>query len=166
IRVLSPRIEPPDTVDEGSIASTATRCPLAMRNRPSASTKVLLPTPGTPEMPRRKDLPLWGSNSVSSASARARWSPRVDSSSVIALAMARRCAAPGSPVMACARFTAARPHPQPLRRGEGATARNRPCSRLRDCLLDLLQHVLGAGWDRGAGAVDALDARVVEELVV
>ena len=54
MRVLSPRIEPPETLDDGSTASTATRWPCAIRYRPSASMKVLLPTPGTPLMPRRK----------------------------------------------------------------------------------------------------------------
>ena len=56
--------------------------------------KVLLPTPGTPLMPSRNDLPVWGSSAVSISSACARWSARVDSSSVMALAMARRCAGP------------------------------------------------------------------------
>jgi len=94
MRVLSPRIEPPDTLDDGSTASTATRCPCWIRCSPSASMNVLLPTPGTPEMPRRNDLPLAGSSAFSSASARARWSARVLSSSVIVLATARRCASP------------------------------------------------------------------------
>jgi hypothetical protein len=56
MRVLSPRMEPPDTVLDGSTASTATRWPWPIRYRPSASMKVLLPTPGTPLMPRRKAL--------------------------------------------------------------------------------------------------------------
>ena len=94
MRVLSPRMEPPDTVDEGSMASTATRSPRSTRYTPSASMKVLLPTPGTPLMPRRSDWPVCGSNAVSSSSPWARWSARVDSSSVMALAMARRCTAP------------------------------------------------------------------------
>ena len=55
MRVLSPRIEPPETVDDGSTASTATRWPCAISCSPSASMKVLLPTPGTPEMPMRSD---------------------------------------------------------------------------------------------------------------
>ena len=55
--------------------------------------KVDLPTPGTPEMPSRNDWPVCGSKAVSSSSACARWSARVDSSSVMALAMARRWAA-------------------------------------------------------------------------
>jgi hypothetical protein len=59
--------------------------------------KVDLPTPGTPEMPSRSERPACGSSALSTSSARARWSARVDSSSVIALAIARRCAGPGSP---------------------------------------------------------------------
>ena len=90
IRVLSPRIEPPDRLDEGSTASTATRWPAAIHCRPSASMKVDLPTPGTPEMPIRKARPAEGSSALSSASARWRWSGRVDSSRVMALATARR----------------------------------------------------------------------------
>ena len=61
--------------------------------------KVDLPTPGTPLMPKRKDLPVWGSKAVSNSSACARWSPLVDSSSVIALAMARLCVLPLTPVI-------------------------------------------------------------------
>ena len=60
IRVLSPRIEPPETVEDGSIANTATRCPWAIKYSPSASIKVDLPTPGTPDIPSRKDLPVKG----------------------------------------------------------------------------------------------------------
>ena len=48
MRVLSPRMEPPLTLDDGSTASTATRWPRSIRNSPSTSMKVLLPTPGTP----------------------------------------------------------------------------------------------------------------------
>ena len=90
MRVLSPRMEPPDTLLEGSTASTATRCPCWIKYRPNASMNVLLPTPGTPLMPSRNALPVCGNNAVSKASAWARWSARVDSSKVIALAMARR----------------------------------------------------------------------------
>ena len=71
MRVLSPRIEPPDTLDDGSTASTATRCRCFSRCRPSASMKVDLPTPGTPEMPSRNDWPLAGSSALSNSSARA-----------------------------------------------------------------------------------------------
>ena len=52
--------------------------------------KVDLPTPGTPEMPSRVALPVDDSSELSSASARMRSSRRVDSSSVIAFARARR----------------------------------------------------------------------------
>ncbi|PWC75614.1 hypothetical protein TSH64_12310 [Azospirillum sp. TSH64] len=90
IRVLSPKIEPPVRCDDGSTASTATLCPSPMTCSPNASMKVDLPTPGTPEMPSRTELPVWGSSASSSASAVARWSARVDSISVIARASARR----------------------------------------------------------------------------
>ena len=49
MRVLSPRMLPPDTGLDGSTLSTATRSPRSRtRCTPSASINVLLPTPGTP----------------------------------------------------------------------------------------------------------------------
>ena len=87
-------MEPPLTLDDGSTASTATRWPRSIRNRPRASMKVLLPTPGTPLMPRRNERPVCGSRAFSSSSACSRWSGRVDSSSVMVLASARRWAGP------------------------------------------------------------------------
>ena len=92
MRVLSPSMEPPETVDEGSIASTATRKPSPVKYKPSDSTNVLLPTPGTPDKPSRSARPVCGNKAVSNSSPCARWSARVDSSRVMALAMARRCA--------------------------------------------------------------------------
>ena len=62
IRVLSPRMLPRVTVLLGSTASTATLWPCAHRCRPSASIKVLLPPPGTPVMPTRIELPVWGNS--------------------------------------------------------------------------------------------------------
>ncbi len=53
MRVLSPRIEPPERADEGSTASTATRNPCPVSISPNASMKVDLPTPGVPESPIR-----------------------------------------------------------------------------------------------------------------
>jgi hypothetical protein len=72
MRVLSPRIEPPLRFEEGSTASTATLWPWSIRCRPKASMKVDLPTPGTPEMPSRTDLPDSASSAASRASAAAR----------------------------------------------------------------------------------------------
>jgi hypothetical protein len=95
MRVLSPRMEPPLTLDDGSTASTATRWPRSMRNRPSTSMNVLLPTPGTPDSPMRSERPLDGSRALSNSSARARSSARVLSSSVMVRARARRWRGPG-----------------------------------------------------------------------
>ena len=67
MRVLSPRIEPPETSEDGSTASTATRRPESARWMPSASMKVDLPTPGGPEMPTRAAPPVAGSSSCRSA---------------------------------------------------------------------------------------------------
>ena len=53
MRVLSPRIDPPVRVLDGSTASTATRCPASTRCMPSASMNVDLPAPGAPVMPTR-----------------------------------------------------------------------------------------------------------------
>ena len=60
MRVLSPRIEPPLRVLDGSTASTATRWPSATTCSPSASMKVDLPAPGAPEMPMRIAAPVCG----------------------------------------------------------------------------------------------------------
>ena len=64
IRVLSPKMLPPDTELDGSIANTATRDPVAVSWLPRASKKVLFPTPGTPVTPtsarragRRQEAP-------------------------------------------------------------------------------------------------------------
>ena len=60
MRVLSPMMLPPDSWLLGSIASTAMRWPAAVSSEPSASMKVLFHTPGTPVMPIRTALPVWG----------------------------------------------------------------------------------------------------------
>ena len=46
MRVLSPSRLPPDRALDGSIVSTATRCPRAVRKLPKASISALLPAPG------------------------------------------------------------------------------------------------------------------------
>src|SRR3712207_3784779 len=84
IRVLSPRIEPPDRAEEGSTARTATFDPAPVRVTPSWSMTVDLPTPGTPLMPARRAEPLCGSSATSSSCACSRWSPRRDSTRVMA----------------------------------------------------------------------------------
>ena len=100
MRVLSPKIDPPDKLDEGSIAKTATRWPCSIRYKPRVSIKVDFPTPGTPEIPRRNEQPVCGNKVFKMSSARARWSTRVDSNKVIDLARARRCAALGGAIIA------------------------------------------------------------------
>ena len=83
-------IDPPVRVDDGSTASTATRCPCSIRYMPSASMAVDLPTPGTPVMPTCIALPDSGISSSSSCCACSRWSTRVDSTSVMARGSAAR----------------------------------------------------------------------------
>src|SRR5581483_2363012 len=90
MRVLSPKIDPPERALDGSTARTATRFSCAMRWRPNASMKVLFPTPGTPLTPMRAAPPVAGRRSSSSRCASSSWSGRVDSTSVIAFASARR----------------------------------------------------------------------------
>ena len=59
MRVLSPRMLPPEIWLLGSIASTATFCPNSLiKYVPSTSITLLLPAPGTPVMPTRMELPL------------------------------------------------------------------------------------------------------------
>ena len=58
ILVLSPKIDPPENFDEGSIAKTAIFDPFSIRRIPRDSIKVDLPTPGTPVMPILIDLLL------------------------------------------------------------------------------------------------------------
>ena len=53
-----------------------------------------------------------------------------------------------------------------LRQGPVRDVRRHGVQALRTCGFDLLEHVLGARRDRRAGAVDALDAGFVEEVVV
>src|SRR3954452_21648839 len=90
MRVLSPRIEPPERAEEGSTARTATFDPAPVRVTPSWSMNVDLPTPGTPLIPTRRAPPACGSSSTSSSCAASRWSARRDSTSVIARDPARR----------------------------------------------------------------------------
>ena len=71
IRVLSPRIEPPVRAEDGSTASTATLWPRSIRNMPSTSMVVDLPTPGEPVMPTRIALPVSGSSACTRSRAAA-----------------------------------------------------------------------------------------------
>ena len=64
MRVLSPRIDPPLRRLDGSMASTATRWPAAVRRVPSSSMKVDLPAPGVPVMPTRTALAGGGQHGV------------------------------------------------------------------------------------------------------
>lgn len=90
MRVLSPRIEPPVRVDDGSTARTATRKPSEVSSVPNASMKVDLPTPGTPLMPIRRARPLCGRSSVSNSCAMSRCWGFVDSTRVMARATRAR----------------------------------------------------------------------------
>ena len=58
IRVLSPSIDPPDLLEVGSTANTATFKPLLINIRPKLSIKVDFPTPGVPVNPIRIDFLL------------------------------------------------------------------------------------------------------------
>ena len=90
IRVLSARMLPPVRGLLGSTASTATRSPFCVSIMPKLSMKVLLPAPGTPVIPRRTALPVWGSSASMTARAVSWWAGRVLSISVIVFAMTSR----------------------------------------------------------------------------
>jgi len=53
MRVLSPKMDPPDRVELGSTASTATLWPKPVSIVPKLSINVDLPTPGVPDSPMR-----------------------------------------------------------------------------------------------------------------
>ena len=61
---LADRVFGPLMAEDGSTLSTATRWPASITWLPSASTKVDLPTPGTPEIPSRIELPAWGGKMI------------------------------------------------------------------------------------------------------
>ena len=70
-RVACALAEPPVRAEDGSTASTATLWPCSIRNMPSASIVVDLPTPGEPVMPTRMALPVCGSSVCTSSRAEA-----------------------------------------------------------------------------------------------
>ena len=71
IRVLSPKIDPPEREEDGSIASTATLSPRPISIMPKLSIKVDFPTPGVPDNPiRSASRPLGSAASSSVACAR------------------------------------------------------------------------------------------------
>src|SRR3984957_8545212 len=144
MRVLSPRMLPPVRVDDGSTASTATRCPWSISRPPRASMKVDLPTPGTPVMPTRWAGPACGSSLVSTCWARTRWSGRLDSTSVIARAMPARDRA--RTASAC-RAAASGPSAASVTLPPGSRRRFASGGQLR-------QQVVGRVGDDSAGAED------------
>src|SRR4051794_20536330 len=90
MRVLSPRMDPPERGLEGSTARTATLWPRSMRWSPNASMNVDLPAPGAPLIPMRAAPPVLGISPSSSSLAATRSAARLDSTSVIARASALR----------------------------------------------------------------------------
>src|SRR5207244_12421414 len=149
MRVLSPRMLPPESALEGSTASTATFFPRPTRWRPKASMKVLLPTPGTPLTPTRAARPVPGRRSSRSRCAARWWSARVLSTSVIALASARRLPARTSAASASGRLGA-----------DGGMRRR------ASAVSDQLEHPPRGLRDLRPGAEDRLHARTLEEGVV
>ena len=90
MRVLSPRMEPPVRMLEGSTAVTASFRPSSTSIMPRASMRVLLPAPGTPVMPTRMAPPAWGRMRVRSSWACSKCAGALDSMSVMALASMTR----------------------------------------------------------------------------
>ncbi len=65
IRVLSPRMLPPEIGLDGSTLRTATASPRSrIRCSPSTSMNVLFPAPGVPVMPTRRDSPVCRQHAV------------------------------------------------------------------------------------------------------
>src|SRR2546426_5261903 len=149
MRVLSPRMLPPESALEGSTASTATFFPRPIRWSPQASMKVLFPTPGTPLTPTRAARPVSGSRSSRSRCAARWWSARVLSTSVIALASARRLPARTSAASASGRLGA-----------DGGMRRR------ASAVSDQLEHPPRGPGDLRPRAEDRLHARTLEEGVV
>ena len=90
MRVLSAMTLPPLRALLGSTASTATRCPLPTSITPKLSMKALLPTPGTPVMPSRTALPVFGRSRPKIWRATAWWAGSALSISVMVLESMRR----------------------------------------------------------------------------
>src|SRR5213592_3115267 len=149
MRVLSPRMLPPESALEGSTASTATFFPRPIRWSPKTSMKVLFPTPGTPLTPTRAARPVPGSRSSRSRCAARWWSARVLSTSVIAFASARRLPARTSAASASGRL------------GADGGMRQRASA-----VSDQLQHPPRGLRDLRARAEDRLHAGLLEEGVV
>src|SRR5262245_60788095 len=124
MRVLSPRMLPPVSDDDGSTASTATRWSSSTRRWPTASINVDLPDPGTPLTPTLWAPPVCGSSRASISSACCRWSGKVDSTSVIARPSVERSAARTPSTYASMSIPVTPPppdpFPQPDRRRNGA----------------------------------------------
>ena len=124
MRVLSPRIEPPVRVEDGSMASTATRWPRPVSMVPRASSVVDLPTPGGPVRPSRTARPVAGSTACRSARAVRRCSALRDSTSVMARAKTARSPRRRASAMAATSPGAGRGIAAPYcGGGEGAVAR-------------------------------------------
>src|SRR5690606_37100589 len=173
MRVLSPRIEPPLSCDDGSTASTATVLPRVVRWVPSASMNVDFPTPGTPVMPTRKAPPVWGRSSASMRPASSRSAARVDSTREIARArIARSRASTPATYAGTSSRARARGRARAVIDGEApGTTRVPNGSRFESAmrsalLLEEVEHDLGGFGDDGAGREDRRRAGLVQGLVV
>src|SRR5262245_18638092 len=160
MRVLSPRMLPPERALDGSTARTATRLPRPSRWSPKASMKVLLPTPGTPLTPTRVACPASGRRSSSRRCAASWWSARTLSTSVIAFASARRSRARTAAASASTSTFGGAPA-EPL----GSDGIRRLPSRF-ERLPDEREDAASCRGNRGARAEDRLHARPLEEFVV
>src|SRR2546427_10456130 len=114
--------------------------------------KVLLPTPGTPLTPTRTAPPVCGRSASSRRCVASSWSRRVLSTSVIALASARRLPA---------RTWAASASTGTSRLGADRGIRRRPLA-----LADEPQHAARGLRDRRPGSEDRFHARLLEERMV
>src|SRR3954469_15982702 len=160
MRVLSPRIEPPERADDGSTARTATFDPAPVRVTPSWSMNVDLPTPGTPLMPIRRAPPACGSSSTSSPWACSRWSARRDSTSVSPRATPRR--SPARTPSTIRGTSTSRLTPPP----EGPKWPLWPLPSVGEAVGERAQQVLRGLGDHGPRLVDGGRAHLLERRYV
>ncbi len=154
IRVLSPRMLPPEIGLDGSTVRTARRSPRSwITCIPSASMKVLLPTPGTPVMPTRRDFPVCGRIESSNRAARSASAGRRLSISVMARARTTR-----SPARTPSTYCSSDSRRPPAR----AAGEELGTNIARQCVQD----DLCANWDHGAWTEYASHARLLQIIII
>src|ERR1017187_6167767 len=154
IRVLSPRMLPPESGLYGSTVRPARRSPQSrMTYIPNASMKVLLPTPGTPVIPTRRDFPVCGRIKSSRCAAFSASAARRLSTSVMARARPTRSPAktPSTYWLSGSRLPPA-----------WAAAEELGTNIARQSVQDYLR----TNWDHGPGPEDPRHARLLQIIII